>query len=363
MRLNNYLHIVLCSLLLFSTAIAQENTNMNDQHRKTGPIYFISKDSKNAMLSIGVKQYDNRYYSTLLLHDLQSAKVLQQTEIGSVNEPNPDRLIGKMGDIFWVLTDSLVGYDVFTLQPVVSPSMIAEKNSFMLNNFSNFSNNYLLDEAAQVLYITAGDGERYKLYPDLSMKPDDTTSDLPADENFSYEFAAEYKVNDKYEMKYALNNVDTFNQHLYILGSDKETGNVLSYYGTGIYADNEEMRKLTIIAYNIDGEKIDYSAHKPVTIDKQYFRGGFLQKKFFAATWHGNAGERIILHEKDKKLVAALIDKDGNEKWNISTQQFFNNFIDYLINDKYFIGWFIEKGGATFVCIDLATGVLVNDIK
>lgn len=353
----------LYSLLLCSTAIAQENTSMKDQHRKTGPIYFICKDNKNAMLSVSVKQHDNKHYYTLLLHDLQNAKVLQQSEIGSANESNKDQLIGKMGNIFWLLTDSLVGYDVFTLQPVVFPSMIAAKNNFMLNNFSSFPNNYLLDEAAQVLYITAEDGERYKLYPDLSMKPDDTSSDLPGDENFSYEYAAEYKVNDRYELKYALSNVDTFSKHLYILGSDKEIGNVLSYYGTSLYADNEEMRKLTIIAYDIDGEKIDYSAHKPVTINKQYFHGAFLQKKFFATTWHGIAGERILLHENDKKLVAALIDKDGNEKWNINTQQFFNNFIDYLINEKYFIGWFIAKGGATFVCIDLETGVFINNMK
>lgn len=360
LRLNKYLHIGLCSLLLYSTAIAQENINMKDQHRKAGPVYFISKDNQHAMLSISVKQHDNRHYYTLLLHDLQNVSVLKQRETGSANDPNTDRLIGKMGNIFWMLTDSLVGYDVYTLQPVVSSSMIAEKNSFMLNNFSLLPNSYLLDEAAQVLYITAENGDRYKLYPDLSMKPDDTSSDLPDDENFSYEFAAEYKVNDRYQLKYALSNVDTSNQHLFILGSDKETGNVLSYYGTSIYADNQEMRKLTIIAYNMDGEKIDYSTHKPVTINKQYFRGAFLQKKFFATTWHGNAGERIILHEEDKKLVAALIDKGGNEKWKVNTQEFFNNFIDYLINDKYFIGWFIAKGGETFVCIDLETGVLVN---
>lgn len=333
---------------------------MNDHVRKTGPVYFVESNGVNAMLYMQVKQEGETYHYSLCAYDLQKAQLIRQKEIAAVKDANTERLIGKMGDLFWVLADSLIGYDVFTLEPVVTQTMIAEKHPFMQNNFSNFPNNYLLDEAAQVLYITAEDGERYKLYPDLSLKPDDTSADLPEDENFSYEFSAEYKVNDRYALKYALSNVDTFNQHLYILGSDKETGQVLSYYGSSIYPDKEEMRQLTIIAYKADGEKIDYSSNKPVTINKQYFRGGFLQKKFFAAAWHAAAGERIILHEKDRKFSAAFIDNAGKEKWNVNTPYFFNNFNDYLINDKYFIGWFTTNGGETFVCIDLQSGAVLK---
>lgn len=361
--LYNNLKVVALLLLLLGKSVAQGNDAMNNQIRKTGPIYFIQDQNMDALLYVNVKHDSDNYEYSILLYDLQKKQLVKEKDIGTTKDENSDRLIGKMGNVFWVYMDSLIGYDVFTLEPTVTPSAIEAKHAYMQNNFSSYPNNYLLDEAAQVLYITAENGDRYKLYPNLNMKPDDTSGDLPEDENFNYEFAAEYKVNNKYELKYALSNVDTFNQHLYILGSEKETGQVLSYYGSSIYPDNEEMRKLTIIAYNNDGEKIDYSRNKPVTINKQYFRGGFLQKKFFATTWHGISGERIIIHEKDKKLSAAFIDKDGNEKWNVNTDYFFNNFTDYLINDKYFIAWFMTKGGETFVCIDLQSGVLLKPVN
>ena len=82
-----------------------------------------------------------------------------------------------MGDVLWLYLDSLMGYNVRSLEPVETETIIAAKNVFMLNNFSRYANSFLLDEAAGVLYLTAADGERYKLYPDLTMKPDDTSSD------------------------------------------------------------------------------------------------------------------------------------------------------------------------------------------
>jgi len=353
----NQIKIIILCLFLFSKGIAQQNITVADRYRKTGPVYFVNTGDKHAMLSVYSLQDTGKYSCILRLNDLQNAQLLLQKEITSSNPITSEQVIGKIGNTLWVFIDSLVGYDTQTLEPVATETAIAEKNPFMLNNFSRYANGYLLDEAAQVLYITAANDQRYKLYPtDFLMKPDDTVSDPAIEDDFNYEFAAEYKVNNRYELKYALANVDTFNQHLYILGSDKETAQVLSYFGSAIYPEREEMRKLTIIAYNKDGEKIDYDQHKPFTSAKQYFKAGFLQRKFFTTAWHSINGERIILYEKDKRLSIVLTDSNGKEKWNIDTKQFFNNFTDYLINDQYLVTWFEGKGGSLFITIDLSTG-------
>jgi hypothetical protein len=350
---------MLCFLLLVQS-FAQQNTVMKKEYKKTGPVYFVNAGDKHAMLSVAVVKEDEKYTCAIQLHDLQNGSVIKQRGINSINNITPEQVIGRMANTLWLYIDSLVGYDVQTLEPVATETAIAAKNPFMQNNFSAYANNYLLDEAAQVMYISAENGERYKLYPQgFLMKPDDTASDPPQDENFSYEYAAEYKVNNRYELQYALTNIDTFNQHLYILGSEKETGQVLSYYGSGIYPERDEMRRLTIIAYNQNGDKIDYEQNKPYSSGKQYFKAGFLQKKFFTSAWHGTNGERLILYEKDKKLSVCLIDKNGNEKWNINTKQFVNNFIDYLVDDKYLVMWFISKDDS-FISIDLSAGTAVQ---
>lgn len=356
--LNKKIVTTISFVWLLTSAIAQ-NADMNMQYQKTGPVYFVNAGDKHAMLSIFTLQDANKYSCVLRLYDLQSTQLLQQKEIVSSNPVNSEQVIGRMGNALWLFIDSLVGYDVQSLEPVATETAITEKNPFMLNNFSDYANSYLLDEAAQVLYITAADDHRYKLYPtDFLMKPDNTVSDAATEEAFSYEFAAEYKVNNRYELKYALTNVDTFNQHLYILGSEKETGQVLGYFGSSIYPEREEQRQLTIIGYNRDGEKINYDQHKPFTSTKQYFKAGFIQKKFFTTAWHGINGERVILYEKNKKLSVCLIDKNGNEKWNIDTKQFYNNFSDYLINDQYLVIWFEGNDRSLFIAIDLSNGVL-----
>lgn len=354
--LNKIVITTISFVLLSANGIAQ-NTGMKNQSQKTGPAYFVNIGNKLAMLSVYTLQDTGKYYCSLRLYDLQNAQLLREKEIISSNPITPEQVIGKMSNILWLFIDSLVGCDAQTLEPVATESAIAQKNSFMLNNFGRYPNNYLLDEAAQVLYITAADGQRYKLYPDdFLMKPDDTVSDAATEDDFNYEFAAEYKVNNRYDLKYALANVDTLNQHLYILGSEKETGQVLSYFGSGIYPERAEMRQLTIIAYNREGGKINYDQHKPFTSRKQYLKAGFLQRKFFATTWHGINGEKIILYEKEKNLSACLIDKNGDEKWNVDTKQFFNNFTDYLINDHKLVIWFEGKGGSLFIAVDLLNG-------
>ena len=235
------------SAITINFAFAQQQNQMH--YKKTGPVYFINKEGKEIILTVSVTKNETKLSSTLLLFDAETTQLLNKKGIAA-DSISYEQVIGCMKNILWIYKDSLVGYDVNTLEPAVTETMIAAKNPFMQNNFSKYTNAYLLDESAEVMYITADNSERYKLYPsDFVMKQDETQSDPPKDENFLYEFAAEYKVNDRYELKYAVSNIDTSNNMLYILGSEKETSQVLSYYGSNVYADRDEPRQLTIIPF------------------------------------------------------------------------------------------------------------------
>ena len=43
-------------------------------------------------------------------------------------------------------------------------------------------------------------------------------------------------------------------------------------------------------------------------------------------------------------LCVALVDKDGNEKWRISSLPPANTFIDYLVSDGNLLLWFNSPG-------------------
>ena len=345
------------SAITINFAFAQQKNQMH--YKKTGPVYFINKEGKEIILTVSVTKNETKLSSTLLLFDAETTQLLNKKGIAA-DSISYEQVIGCMKNILWIYKDSLVGYDVNTLEPAVTETMIAAKNPFMQNNFSKYTNAYLLDESAEVMYITADNSERYKLYPsDFVMKQDETQSDPPKDENFLYEFAAEYKVNDRYELKYAVSNIDTSNNMLYILGSEKETSQVLSYYGSNVYADRDEPRQLTIIPFKLNGEKIDYTNNKPITSASKYFKGAFLRQKFSLLVWKGNDGERIILFETNKKLSIALIDKTGSEKWKINSNYFFNNFNDYLISNKHLAIWFTGKEDS-IISIDLNNGKLTT---
>src|ERR1700712_5618306 len=101
------------------------------------------------------------------------------------------------------------------------------------------------------MYLRTENDERYKLYPSGIIKPGDGNNEQ-APENYDYEFAANYKLYDRYEIKSALSCIDTSNNKLYILGSKTETGYVLSYFGTAIYPDRKENRQVTIVPYHAD---------------------------------------------------------------------------------------------------------------
>ncbi len=351
---------VVALILLQAAAMAQKDSMMTTMYKKAGPVYAVNVAGKPAMLAAFVAADGDKSMITLRLYGLADGKILKQADISCSHTITAENIIGNTGNVLWVLADSLVGYDIHTLEAVVTPTVIAEKHPFMQDNFSAYANNYLADEAAKVLYITAANDDRYKLYmPGLDIKPDDGPSDAPTDENFSYEFAAEYKVNDKYALRYALINVDTLNSQLYLLGSEQETAQVLSYFGSGIYAEREEQRRLTVIGYNSNGDKVDYGTNKPVTGDKKYFKAGFLQRKFFMRAWQGDNGEHVIVYEKDKKLSLAITDIKGKEIWAADTGQWFNNFTDYLIDDHYAVFWFVGKEDV-FVSIDLQTGKVVQ---
>lgn len=331
--------------------------------RKIGPAYFVDLQPGTGILYTMEEKNQDGFHYYLQLNDAKNNSILKKKKIFFQQEPaSAEKIIGSMDNNIWILGDSLLAYDMSSLQPVITETMIAERNPFMANNFSRFTNSYLLDEVAHVLYINTGSGDGYRLYTDgLKMKPDSGSSDN-APEEYSYEFAAEYKVNNRYEIKFALSNIDSAENKLYILGSDKETGQVISYFGTAIYPERDELRKLTIFPFGkINEEKIDKAA-RPFRKKSSYYKGGFLNKKFTTNAWHGKDSERIIIHFKKQnvgyKLAAAMVDKDGNEKWQANTNISLTNFTDYLVNSEYLV-LFKDASSATgagFTVIDLASG-------
>jgi hypothetical protein len=312
--------------------------------KKTGPVYIInSTDSNQAVLSVIETKIKSTYHYLFQLNDCKNAAMIKSKEIIKAEKQiDQEQIIGKMGSILWVLTDSLTGYDVNTFEVVVTETSIATINPFMKNNFSRLHNSYLLDEAAQVMYISTENGDRYKLYTDMRMVPDSSSSDK-APEDFNYEFDADYKLYGKYKLSYALSCIDTLSNKLFILGSKLETSQVLSYFGVSVFAERDEMRQLTIIPFNTNGDKVDFSKNKPITAPQQYFGAAFLLNKFYTTAWHGKNSEHIILYRSGRgskaTLCVALIDKAGKEKWKYNTRIAYLNFNDYLVTENRLVLW------------------------
>ncbi len=352
--------------------MSQTNKSAPENYIKIGPVYIVNDAGKGqAFLSV-TSQHEtadkNTLHYYLQLNDIQNNSLLKRNEIAVThNRPlEHEQVIGRLGDIIFILHDSLLGYNVHSLELAVTEANIVAVNPFMKDNFSRYANSYLLDEAAQVMYIGTENGDRYKLYlPALILKPDNSSSD-PAPDNFNYEFAAGYKLNDRYQLKDALTCIDTLNNMLYILGSKTETGYVLSYFGTAIFPERNENRQVTIVPYHADGEKLDYKKNHPHTVEKYYYKAGFLQNKFFTMAWKNLKAERIIVYNGDDTNKAtmhiALIDNNGKEKWATDTGISENNFTDYLLADKNLLLWFniqnkeIDTQQTIVVNIDLDSG-------
>jgi hypothetical protein len=332
-------HMLFKILLAMSISIT---ANAQNSSRKIGPVYLASNTSQ-CVLSVIETKDKSVYHYQLQLNDCKTAALIRSKEIiVAKKQIEQEQIIGRMGNVLWILADSLTGYDVNTLEVAVTETGIASINPFMQNNFSRLHNSYLLDEAAQVMYISAENGDRYKLYPDIKMIPDSSSSDKVPDD-FNYEFAADYKLYGKYNLKYVLSCIDTLNSRLYIMGSPKETSQVLSYFGVSIYPERDEPRQLTTIPFAANDDKVDYSRNKPVTVAKKYFGAAFLQNKFYTTTWHGKNGEHIILYRNGAgskaTLSIAMLDKSGKEKWNWNTGIAYLNFNDYLIAENSLLLW------------------------
>ncbi|HMO61951.1 MAG TPA: PA2928 family protein [Ferruginibacter sp.] len=346
----------------------QSNAQAKPTIQKTGPAYLVTTNPGTGILYVAQEKNQNSFTCYLQLHDAATATLLKKQLLFSGQEPaNHEKIIGSLKNTIWILGDSLVAYDMITLKPVITEAAIIENNTFMANNFASYPNAYLMDEGAQVLFITAANGNAYRLYPANMQLQEDAGINDPAPEEFLYEFAAEYKVNNHYALKYALSNVDTIANKLYILGSDKEVGQVARYYGAAIDAGNPEARRITIMPIDKTANGLD-KKQSPVTKKNAYQAGGFLNNKFGATAWHGQQGERIIIHQQKRgshsKMAVTLIDKEGNETWNIVTGTGPDFFTDYLINDEYLVLFHNASPaiGAGFTSITLKNGKSVLHI-
>lgn len=323
------------------TANAQLNS------KKVGPVYIVNNTTGSQMVLSVIETTENdSFHYQLQLNDIKTTRLLKSREIiHAKKQIDQEQIIGKTGDVLWIIADSLAGYNVHTLEIAVTETAIAAVNSFMKNNFSRLHNSYLLDEAEQVMYVSAENGKHYKLYANLTMESDAGNSNESPDD-FSYEFAAVYKLYGKYNLKYALSCIDTMNNRLYIMGSTKETTQALSYFDAGIYPERDEQRQLTSIPFNVHEDKIDFSKKKPVTAAQKYYGAAFLQHKFYTTVWHGKNEEHLILYRSgagnQAKLCIALIDQQGKEKWNCNTGISYLNFTDYLVTENCLVIWMDE---------------------
>ena len=351
--------------------MAQQNL---PAYRKTGPAYIVS-DAGGAQSVLSIAEYKNAaansWHYILRLNDVKDNSELRRKEI-AVTHDKPiehERLIGKPGNVFLVVTDSFVGYDEHTLEPVITESTIIEANPFMKDNISRQHYSYLPDEATAVLYLRDEKGDSYKLYPGSPvLKPDDGNNEQ-APEDYSYEFAADYKLYDRYKLISALTCIDTAGNSLYILGSEKETASVVSYFGTAIFPEREESRQLTIVPFPPGGEKAGYKNNPPKTGKASYYKGAFLQNKFSTTAWKNKQGDRIILFQTNTirpMLRVALVDREGKEKWRTDAGMETNRFIDYLVAENNLLLWFNIPGSkdnsfkTSVVNIDLLTGNLIG---
>ncbi|MFT3909653.1 MAG: hypothetical protein QM737_09525 [Ferruginibacter sp.] len=161
--------------VLFSLISMAQNTST--AYRKIGPVYIVHNPGQSSAV-ISVAEYknatDDSWHYFLQLNALKDNSELKRKEI-AVKHETPlefEQVIGKLGDVFFVIADSLVGYDVHTLEPVVTTSTLTEANPLV--KLSKLPNTYLLDEGAMVMYITDDNGSGHKLYPGSQiLKPDD----------------------------------------------------------------------------------------------------------------------------------------------------------------------------------------------
>jgi len=336
---------MLLKILLAITVLITVNAQQSS--KKLGPVYIITNaEGSQSVLSVVETNENDIFHYQLQLHDIKTTQLLKSREIiVAKKQIEQENIIGKTGNILWVITDSLAGYNVHTLEMAVTETAIACVNSFMKNNFSRLHNSYLLDEAEQVMYVSAENGNRYKMYPNLTMMPDTGGSNESPDD-FSYEFAADYKLYGKYNLKYALSCIDTMNNRLYIMGSKKETTQSLSYFGAAVYPERDEQRQLTSIPFNVNGDKVDFSGNNPVTAAQKYVGAAFLQNKFYTTAWHGKNGEHIVLYRSgtgsNATLCVALIEKSGKEAWHYNTGIAYLNFNDYLVTENNLLLWMDE---------------------
>lgn len=354
---------MLTAILVIMSIAMQNTAQIKNQVIKIGPAYFVNTNAGTAILYVSQEKTQSGFEYSLSLHNATGHNEIKRQQLFSKQEAiSAENIIGSLANNIWILGDSLVAYDMNTLQPVITEAMIAEKNPFMLNNFTRYPNSYLLDEGADIFYINSASGDGYKMYTnDLTLKKDDGKNEVAPDD-YSYEFAAEYKINNRYDIRYALSNIDTSENKLFILVSDKETGQVISYYGTAIYADREELRHISILPFNSVENNINRRS-RPVTRQASYARGGFLNVKFSGRAWKGKNSERIILYSSKKNnLAAAMIDRDGNERWKITTEKSITGFHDYLINHQYLVLFFDTSvaADAGYTFIDLSNGKSIS---
>ena len=333
---------------------------MSQIFKKTGPAYLIdSVEGKKAVLSVYSTSENDQQKIYLTLTDLDDGSILKSTLICTSASFNRGQVIGKVNDQIWVYADSLVAYNVRSLLPAVTESMIAAKNPVLQNNFSEFPNSYQIDESAGVLYINSKNGDGYKLYTaDLRLAEDNSASDPTSDKDYQYEFAAYYQVNDRYNLEYAMVNIDTFQNNVYILGSELETGHVTNYFGSQIYSPREENRFVSIVAWKAI-EKTGSQLNIKGGTKKRYYKGGFLAEKFFARAWRSKQNEHIILFEDRKQLHIAMVDASGKEIWRVDGQSPLSGFVDYLANDSHFVVWVKNdspKEADKVIITDLSTG-------
>lgn len=358
---------MLTALLFSPVVMAQKDPPV---YRKMGPVYLVNNPDKSQSI-LSIAEFKNStgksWHYFLRLHSVLDNKEINKKEIAvSHNKPiNHEQLIGRLGNTFFVVTDSLVGYDEHTLEPSLTESILIAANPFMKDKISRHHNNYLLDEAASVMYLRDEDGGSYKLYAGSPvLKPDNGMNEAAPDDH-NYETAANYKLYDRYDIQRALTCIDTAENNLYILGSEKETGSVLSYFGTSIFPEREENRQLTVVPYQADGASLDYKINPPKTGEGKYFKAGFLQNRFCTTAWKNKQGERIISFQTNTikpMFCVALVDKNGKEKWRLNTGRPVNTFIDYLVSERNLLLWFDRPDiqNNTFITtvftIDLQTG-------
>ena len=101
------------SLLSFSQTIGVTENS----YKKIGPVYTVTYPDKHQELLTILERKEvaskTTFHYFLLLMNIKTPSVLKQKEIAIINDQpiNHEQLIGRMGDVFWIITDSLAGYN------------------------------------------------------------------------------------------------------------------------------------------------------------------------------------------------------------------------------------------------------------